>query len=145
MGSQLFLWTVRHIVYGVNENQAVCEQIQQTFDATGLPCVPTLVHDLLGTMSNGASRPVLINLPNGIELLDDERALICCLETLQETPARCGCRYLQDFIEPETMENVMRRFSFLANVMAQHLNDCRQRRQITISKPIAAEAPRVLH
>ncbi len=115
---QLFLWTIRHLVYAVRWNRSVCSHVQKTFELAQIPELPALIDDLLYSIAQHATRTIEVATPQCKYLLDDERKLVDCLCLFQRKPEACGCRYFIDMIDPGGLDSVMPRVMTIAGLMA---------------------------
>ncbi|MEO1573594.1 MAG: hypothetical protein AAFU65_01385 [Pseudomonadota bacterium] len=79
MVDQLFLWTVRHVVCAAEDGAPVNARLEDFFRDAGLPRVVALTVALLRTLSAVATEAMTVNVPCGVQVLDDEYALLADL------------------------------------------------------------------
>ncbi len=73
---QLFLWTLRHVVCAAEDGLAIKPVIEQFYQDAGVPRVIPCTVALLRTLSASATGSLTVNVPCGMEVLADERALL---------------------------------------------------------------------
>lgn len=76
MTDQLFLWTVRHVVCAAEDSAPINPRLEQFYRDAGLPRVVGLTVALLRSLSAVAIEPMTVNVPCGVQVLDDEYALL---------------------------------------------------------------------
>lgn len=79
MVDQLFLWTVRHVVCAAEDGAPVNARLENFFHDAGLPRVVGLTVALLRTLSAVATQSMTVNVPCGVQVLEDEYALLADL------------------------------------------------------------------
>ncbi len=123
-GGQLLAWTIRHLVDVSNHRGSMAPMVQRTFDMVGSPGIPILIHEWLSTIAAAAKRPVLVNVVNGVKLLDDERRLVGSVGNLQRNRHRAASSSLSPIVRSDVMDLALNQASLLARLFAEKSLRC---------------------
>lgn len=116
MTDQLFLWTVRHVVCAAEDGTPIDPRIEQFYRDAGLPRVIALTVALLRTLSAVATGPMTVNVPCGVQILEDESALL--RDLYRNSGQTVGLRALRRRVLASASASVARRLHDLARQFA---------------------------
>jgi len=116
---QIFIWSIRHLVYAKRMDQDLCPHVGMTFQAAGLNNAVPIIENLLQSISDAAISSVSFNFPDGSELVSDEQCLAAYLNNKLTRPERCACHFLKNMLKPSSMGLVVSHFNSVARLMSQ--------------------------